>query len=88
MPLPLRVLVAFLLFLAALFCGFGFRATLELLDPSERWAWRMIYGAAGVVCLASALWMVRPWWASSWRRGQQSSTVGTPPHDSASRLQD
>jgi len=51
----IRVVVALLLLGVTTFCIFGFRATYE---PPGFPAWRLIYGAAGLMCLAGVGWVL------------------------------
>jgi len=51
----IRVVVALLLLGVTTFCIFGFLATYE---PPGFPAWRLIYGAAGLMCLAGVGWVL------------------------------
>lgn len=42
------------------FCVFGFMSTFEPLDPSTRSKWRVLYGIAGLACLAGLPWLLWP----------------------------
>jgi len=52
--------VVVLVFLAiAAFCAIGFAATFEPMEDGSPWAWRVGYGAVGLLCLARALYWLR-----------------------------
>jgi hypothetical protein len=53
LPIALRVLAAVCLLPVVLFCGFGFLATFEPLDPSIQMTWRVIYGLIAASCLGA-----------------------------------
>ena len=55
MLMLIRVAVYFLLLGFTTFCIFGFLATYE---PPGFPAWRLIYGAAGLMCLAGVGWVL------------------------------
>ena len=56
----MRIVAAILLLAVVGFCVFGFMATFEPLDRSTQLFWRTAYGVVGVVCLAAAVWTLRP----------------------------
>jgi hypothetical protein len=42
------------------FCVFGFMATFEPMDATQKFVSRAVYGAVGVVCLITIAWAAWP----------------------------
>jgi len=59
LPIPIRVLGGLGTLAVAAFCGFGFLATFEPLDPATQWTFRVVYILAGTAATGGAIRLFR-----------------------------
>lgn len=55
----MRAIVVLVLLAIIAFCAIGFAATFEPMETRSPLAWRVGYGAVGLLCLARAMYWIR-----------------------------
>ena len=79
MNLVVRILLALALLAMLAFCIFGFLASYEYPEASQRLPWQLGYGAGGAGCLFATLWL--------WRfRGPVAHTRHEKPTNDSNRI--
>jgi hypothetical protein len=58
-PAPFRILAGLGALAIGAFCGFGFLATFEPLDPMTQWGFRLLYSVAGLSAICGAVRLFR-----------------------------